>query len=174
MTAALRSKRNGLCHRHDELLWLCERRRLYARHPFSHDREGWLPWTDTTMMSPTDAYLRLETTQYLDALNTASAAVVSNIQVGLHLDHLVSPDLLGGDACPIPRVSIKLVRPKWASRSCLCALLPSVSREQDVQARASSALSLSGLQHFPTFGFRLWCTFDDANAVAHFDVLFSS
>src|SRR5690606_6592552 len=37
----------------------------------------------------------LGTTQDLDALNTASAAVVSNIQVGLHLDHLVSPDLWG-------------------------------------------------------------------------------
>ena len=37
----------------------------------------------------------LGTTQNLDALNTASAAVVSNIQVGLHLDHLVSPDLWG-------------------------------------------------------------------------------
>src|SRR6056297_1239604 len=37
----------------------------------------------------------LGTTQNLDALNTASAAIVSNIQIGLHLDHLVSPDVRG-------------------------------------------------------------------------------
>jgi hypothetical protein len=28
----------------------------------------------------------------LDALNPARAGVVSDIQIGLHLDHLVSPD----------------------------------------------------------------------------------
>src|SRR6056297_2693559 len=37
----------------------------------------------------------LGTTQDLDALNPAGAGVVSNIQIGLHLDHLVSPDLWG-------------------------------------------------------------------------------
>src|SRR6056297_1450300 len=46
----------------------------------------------------------LGTTQNLDALNPASTGVVSNIQIGLHLDHMVSPDLWGND----PRVSIKL------------------------------------------------------------------
>mmetsp|Transcript_27071 Transcript_27071/g.34837 ORF Transcript_27071/g.34837 Transcript_27071/m.34837 type:complete len:220 (-) Transcript_27071:23-682(-) len=46
---------------------------------------------------------------------------------------------------------------------------PQSQGKQGPQARASSTLSLSGLQHFPTFGFRLWCTFDDANSVAHFE-----
>ncbi|EAQ46846.1 hypothetical protein MED193_16674 [Roseobacter sp. MED193] len=44
----------------------------------------------------------LGTTQNLDALNSASAGVVSNIQVCLHLDHVVSPDLWGSDACCYP------------------------------------------------------------------------
>ncbi|EDM31396.1 hypothetical protein RTM1035_02865 [Roseovarius sp. TM1035] len=52
----------------------------------------------------------LGTTQNLDALNSASAGVVSNIQVGLHLDHLVSPDLWGAMHCLVPRVSINAKR----------------------------------------------------------------
>src|SRR5690606_27361750 len=35
----------------------------------------------------------VRTAQNLDALNSACAGVVSYIQIGLHLDHLVSPDL---------------------------------------------------------------------------------
>ena len=37
--------------------------------------------------------LAFGTAQNLDALNSFSTRVVSNIQIGLHLDHLVSPDL---------------------------------------------------------------------------------
>src|SRR5690606_13078422 len=33
--------------------------------------------------------------QNLDALNPASAGVISNIQISLHLDHSVTPDLRG-------------------------------------------------------------------------------
>src|SRR6056297_2805392 len=48
----------------------------------------------------------LGTPQNLDALNPARARVVSYIQIGLHLDHLVSPDLWGAMQCLVPRVSI--------------------------------------------------------------------
>mmetsp|Transcript_27072 Transcript_27072/g.34845 ORF Transcript_27072/g.34845 Transcript_27072/m.34845 type:complete len:241 (-) Transcript_27072:489-1211(-) len=95
----------------------------------------------------------LGTTQYLDALNTARAAVVSNIQVGLHLDHLVSPDLLGGDACPNPRVSIILVCPKWTSRSCLWALPPSESRETRTSGPSEQYLKPQRLAALPNVWF---------------------
>src|SRR5690606_8236653 len=55
------------------------------------------------------------TTQNLDALHPARAGVVSDIQIGLHLDHLVSPDLWEPPVFRGPRVSIELgmgIRPK--------------------------------------------------------------
>ena len=41
----------------------------------------------------------LGTTQHFDALYPACAGVISYIQIGLHLDHSVSPDLWGAFTC---------------------------------------------------------------------------
>ncbi|EAQ26178.1 hypothetical protein ROS217_13416 [Roseovarius sp. 217] len=82
----------------------------------------------------------LGTTQDLDALNSASARVVSNIQVGLHLDHLVSPDLWGAMQCLIPRVSINAERRRGLS-----------------------------LQHLPTLRLGFGRAFDNPNGIAHFE-----
>ena len=56
------------------------------------------------MMSPTEAYLRLRAAEDLDALNPAGAGIVSDIQIGLHLDHVVYSRPAGTH---VPRVSIK-------------------------------------------------------------------
>ena len=81
--------------------------------PFFTRPRGMASFTETTMMSPHGRVTTVRTTQDLDALNTASAAVVSYIQIGLHLDHLVSSRPIGRavtDFRPVPRVSIILVR----------------------------------------------------------------
>ena len=62
--------------------------------PFFTRRAGWLHRrTDDDVAHRRIATVR--TTQDLDALHPASAGVVSDIQIGLHLDHLVSPRPLG-------------------------------------------------------------------------------
>src|SRR6056297_4257782 len=80
----------------------------------------------------------LRATQDLDALNSACAGVVSDIQIGLHLDHLVSPDLWGAMQCLVPRVS----------------------------TMPQGAVGLR-LQHLPAFRFRLRRAFDDPNGIAN-------
>jgi len=55
------------------------------------------------MMSPTDAYLRLEATQSLMPEHGEAPLLSSNIQVVCNLDHLVSPTFWGRLPCPIPR-----------------------------------------------------------------------
>ncbi|EAP76973.1 hypothetical protein ISM_01750 [Roseovarius nubinhibens ISM] len=54
-------------------------------------RDGFLDRDDDDVAN--GCVFTLGTTQNLDALHPASAGVVSDIQIGLHLDHLVSPDL---------------------------------------------------------------------------------
>ncbi len=56
-------------------------------------RNGFLDRNDNDVSNT--GVTTMGTTQNLDALNPASAGVISNIQIGLHLDHLVSPDLWG-------------------------------------------------------------------------------
>ncbi|EAQ13040.1 hypothetical protein RB2654_11098 [Rhodobacterales bacterium HTCC2654] len=56
-------------------------------------RDGFLDGDDDDVAHR--SVFTLGTTQDLDALHPASAGVVSDIQIGLHLDHRVSPDLWG-------------------------------------------------------------------------------
>ena len=82
----------------------------YLEHPIFHKgaaaRDGFLDRDDDDVTH--GCVFTLGTTQDLDALNFSGARIVSNIQIGLHLDHLVSPDLWGACFCLIPRVSLKL------------------------------------------------------------------
>ena len=55
--------------------------------PFFTRPRGIASLTDTTMMSPTEAYLRLRAAQHLDAHDTARAGIVGDVEIGLHLDH---------------------------------------------------------------------------------------
>ncbi len=57
---------------------------------------------------------RKRAAQDLDALNPAGAGVVSDIQIGLHLDHVVSPDLWGGVSGPNPQGFVQTGRSHWA------------------------------------------------------------
>jgi hypothetical protein len=75
--------------------------------PFLHAaaRDGFLHRDDDDVAH--GGVFALGTAQDLDALNPAGAGIVSDIQIGLHLDHLVSPDVPDRLLGHCPRVSIK-------------------------------------------------------------------
>jgi len=91
-------------------LWsVANGRRLYATSPFSHDRERC--FLDRTTIDVARR-MRIYVFGHHQTLSTEHGErrlLVSKSQVGLHLDHLVSPDLLGRCVPLSPGFPIKLV-----------------------------------------------------------------
>jgi len=157
MKARLRSNGHGVCHRPTNFFGCCERRRLYARHPF-FTRPRRMASVDRHDNDVADAiaYLRLGNTQ-LPLMHLTASAAVCQATSRLVCTEIIwfFPDLLRGRmAGPIPRVSIS-----WSARNgqysarCLCALLLIV-RGTDVPARAKQRLKpQGGLAAFPNVWF---------------------
>ena len=63
----------------------------FITSPFFTRPRGIASLTETTMMSPTEAYLRFEPPSTLMHMHATRAGIVGDIEIGLHLDHGLTP-----------------------------------------------------------------------------------